>query len=98
MCAWFSRTADNAWRVLVHAQPGASKTEIAGLHDGALKIRVAAPPQEDRANTELTHFLAALFAVPKRNVELVRGHKSRSKQFEVRGSGVDPASLSADQG
>ena len=97
MSAWFSRTADNALRVLIHTQPGAAKTEIAGLHDGALKIRVAAPALEDRANRELTRFLATLFGVPKSGVVLLRGHKSRSKQFEIRGSSIDPAGLTPEE-
>jgi len=97
MAAWFSRSAGNTLRVQIYTQPGASKTEIAGLHDGALKIRVAAPALEDRANQELTRFLAELFSVPKRNVTLLRGHKSRSKQFEVTGSGLDPANIPVEE-
>lgn len=95
MTSWFTTLADQSLRIFVHAQPGASRTEIVGLHDGALKIRVAAPPLEDRANAELIRFLAECFAVPRRNVELLRGDKSRTKQFTIAGSPVNPATLIA---
>jgi len=97
MAAWFDRKADGVLQIRVHTQPGASKTEIAGLHDGRLKIRVAAPALEDRANLELTRFLAALFGVSRQNVELVRGHKSRGKEFAIKGSSVDPAGILAEE-
>jgi hypothetical protein len=93
MQGWYTVVAPGVVRVAIHAQPGASRTEIAGLHDNALKVRVAAPALEDRANAELTVFLATQFNVPKRSVELVRGAKSRGKLFEIRGTAVNPASL-----
>jgi uncharacterized protein (TIGR00251 family) len=77
----------------VHAQPGAKRTEVAGLHGDALKIRVAAPALEDRANEALVVFLAERFNVPRRNVSLLSGHKSREKRFVVMGSRVDPETL-----
>ena len=79
----------------VHAQPGAKRTGVAGLHGGALKVRVAAPALEDRANQALIEFLANAFAVPRRAVTLVSGEKSREKRFAIAGSAVDPGSLLA---
>lgn len=93
MTAWFSRDAGGTVTLRIHAQPGAKRTEIAGLHGDALKVRVAAPALEDRANEALVAFLAATFAVPKRAVILVSGSKSREKRFEVIGSTVDPRVL-----
>jgi uncharacterized protein (TIGR00251 family) len=58
-----------------------------------LKIRVAAPALEDRANDALIEFLAETFDVPKRNVTLLSGHKSREKRFVVVGSSVDVEKL-----
>ena len=69
--------------VSVHAQPGAKRTEVAGLHGEALKVRVAAPALEDRANAVLTEFLADAFAVPRRCVRLLSGAKSRAKRFAI---------------
>jgi uncharacterized protein (TIGR00251 family) len=80
----------------VHAQPGARRTEITGLHGDALKVRVAAPALEDRANQALVDFLAATFEVPRRAVRLVAGVKAREKRFEISGSPVDPGSLVQD--
>ena len=90
--SWFRH--DNERLILsVHAQPGAKRTAIQGLHGGALKIRVAAPPVEGAANDELRHFLAASFAVALRDVELISGQTSRVKRFAIRGSRVDPRTL-----
>jgi uncharacterized protein len=63
----------------IHAQPGAKRTEVVGLHGSALKIRVASPPVEGKANEALRRFLAEAFAVPLRNVTLVRGESRRRK-------------------
>ena len=89
MTSWHRRGADGSIVLAVHAQPGAKRTEIAGLHGDALKVRVAAPALEDRANDALIDFLAQRFSVPKRNVTLLSGHKSREKRFVVAGSRVD---------
>lgn len=93
MSSWHRRDADGSIVLAVHAQPGAKRTEIAGLHGDALKIRVAAPALEDRANDALIEFLAERFQVPKRNVTLLAGQKSREKRFVIAGSGVDAATL-----
>lgn len=77
----------------LHVQPGAKKTAIAGLHGGALKIRLAAPPVEGRANEALLAFIAEIFKVPLRNVTLKQGAQSRHKRVEVTGSTVQAQSL-----
>ena len=93
MNSWFRRDAGGTVTLRVHAQPGARATEVADLHGGALKIRVAAPATEDRANAALVDFLSAAFKVPRRSVTLAPGAKSREKRFAISGSTVDPASL-----
>lgn len=75
----------------VRVVPRASKTAIVGEHDGALKVRVAAPPVEGAANAELTHFLSKQLGVPTRAVEIVGGHTSKTKV--VRAAGAKPADL-----
>jgi len=77
----------------IHAQPGARRTAVAGIHGEALKVRVAAPALEDSANEALAAFLAERFGVPRRNVVLVSGQKSREKRFRISGTTVDPAAL-----
>jgi len=91
--SWYRRRPDGTLAVAIHAQPGAKRTEVAGVHGEALRIRIAAPPVEGRANEALVEFLARLFEVARRDVVLVAGETSRQKRFEIRGSRVDPASI-----
>lgn len=77
----------------LHVQPGAKRSEIVGLHGNALKLKLAAPPIEGRANEALLKFIAELFDVPLRNVELKQGEQSRRKLVVVVGSNVNPESL-----
>ena len=88
---WFRLDAEGIVTLRVHAQPGARRSEVAGLHGTAVKIRVAAPALEDRANGALVAFLAEKFGVPRRDVRLVSGDRSREKRFEIRGSRLAPA-------
>lgn len=70
----------------LHVQPGAARTEVVGLHGGALKVRLAARPVEGAANAELVRFLAEAFGVAKRDVAIERGETSRRKRVSVRGA------------
>ena len=91
--SWWRRTTAGSLVLAIHAQPGARRTEIAGLHGAALKVRVAAPALADRANAALAALLAQRFGVPLRNVALVSGARSREKRFEITGSEVEPGTL-----
>ncbi|MFA7242002.1 MAG: DUF167 family protein [Sulfuricellaceae bacterium] len=77
----------------LHIQPGAKRTEIAGLHGDALKIRIAAPPVEGAANAALIDFLKKRFAVPAAQIVLKHGATGRHKVIEIIGSSIDAASL-----
>ena len=70
-------------RLLV--QPRASRNEIAGLHDDALKIRLTTPPIEGRANKAVIAFLAKLLHLPKSSLTIKSGHQNRSKQVLIQG-------------
>jgi len=70
----------------LHIQPGAKKTALAGLHGAALKIRLAAPPVEGKANDCLIEFLADYLGVARAQVALVSGATSRQKRLRVRGA------------
>jgi hypothetical protein len=94
MAEWYRRR-DDVVTLTLHVQPGAKRSEIAGLHGDALKIRLAAPPIEGRANEALLKFIASIFAVPLRNVELHHGSQSRHKVVAVTGSSIEPESLIA---
>ena len=69
--------------------PRASKSEIVGAHDGALKIRLAAPPVEGAANEELIKTLAKYFDVNKSAVEIVSGATAKTKQIRVTGANAE---------
>ena len=70
----------------VRVVPRASKSEIVGEHDGALKVRIASPPVDGAANAELIKLLAKTFAVSKAQVEIIGGQTSRSKQIKIAGA------------
>lgn len=69
--------------LLVSVVPNAKRTELVGLHDGALRVRLAAPPVDGKANDCLSAWLAAELGLPKRAVSLVRGQTARVKQLQV---------------
>lgn len=91
MVWWTQQT--NSVRLTLHIQPGAKKTEVAGEHGDALKIRLAAPPVDGKANQALMSYLAERFGVPQRQVTLKQGETSRRKVVEISGSSVSPDSL-----
>jgi len=74
-----------ALRFAVRVQPRASRTEIVGVHAGALKVRVQAPPVDGAANAALVSFLADALGVVARDVHIVSGTTSRLKTVEVFG-------------
>jgi uncharacterized protein len=86
---WYRRDGEGIILTL-HVQPGAKRDEIVGLHGEALKIKLAAPPIEGRANEALMKFIAKLFDVPLRQVELKSGEQSRHKVILVQRSRIDP--------
>jgi uncharacterized protein len=81
--------ASHAVIFFVRVQPRASKDEIAGEMDGALKIRLRAPAVENRANEALIEFLAHTLNTPKAAVRILGGERSRTKRVEVRGVTTD---------
>jgi uncharacterized protein (TIGR00251 family) len=70
----------------LHVQPGAVRTEFAGEYGGRLKLRLAAPPVDGKANAALVAFLAEYYGVPKRNVRIVGGASSRRKRVLIEGA------------
>jgi len=70
-------------RLEIKAVPGASKTEFAGVKDGRLRIRLAAAPEDGKANAELLNFLSKALGCPKRDLQLLSGEKSRLKTIAL---------------
>jgi uncharacterized protein (TIGR00251 family) len=87
---WLRQSGDDVLLTL-HIQPGAKKTEVAGQHGDALKIRLAAPPVDGKANDCLIAFLAKRLRVTKAGVELEVGASSRSKRVRI--IGLAPATV-----
>ncbi|MCX8086291.1 MAG: DUF167 family protein [Rhodocyclaceae bacterium] len=77
----------------LYVQPGAKKTEIVGVHGDALKLKLAAPPVEGKANAALLAFLAAQVGARKTAVEIVSGETSRLKRVRI--CGIAPEAIRA---
>ncbi len=75
-------------RLVVHVQPRAAKSEIAGRHGDAIKVRLQAPPVDGAANGELVRFLAETLGIPRRSVTIKSGLTSRRKTVEIEGLGA----------
>lgn len=67
----------------LHVQPGASRTQFAGKHGDRVKVRLAAPAHDGKANQALIAFLAEYYGVPRRNVRITAGLKSRQKRVVI---------------
>ena len=81
---WISETSDGC--VLnVKATPRASKTEVRGIENDTLCIRLQAPPADGKANAALCAFLAETLHLPKRNITLLSGETNRHKRLHLRG-------------
>lgn len=70
-------------RLALSVVPNAQRTAVDGLHDGALRVRLAAPPVDGKANDTLLRWLAGELGLPRRALELVRGAGARRKAVEV---------------
>ena len=77
----------------VRVVPRASRDKIAGIHDGALRVRLTAPPVEGAANEALVAFLSGVLRVPKRDIEIVSGQTARNKVVSV--YGLSPREIEA---
>jgi uncharacterized protein (TIGR00251 family) len=69
----------------LHVQPGARRSEVAGMHGERIKVRVAARAVDGAANAALVELLARELGVPKSRVEIVAGHSARAKRVRVTG-------------
>jgi uncharacterized protein (TIGR00251 family) len=78
-------------RLVLHVQPRARRTEVAGRHGDAVKVRLAAPPVDGAANAELVRFLAERLGVARAAVRIVAGAGARRKLVEVDGLTADQA-------
>ena len=89
MLQYSVQNGDLVFRVQV--VPRASRSEVVGEHNGALRVRLAAPPVDGAANDELRRLLARTFNVPRSSIQLVSGQGSRTKQIRI--AAVDAEAL-----
>jgi uncharacterized protein (TIGR00251 family) len=75
----------------IHVIPNASRTQADGTHDGALRVRLHAPPVDGKANLALAAWLADTLGIAKRYVGLVRGQTSKRKQLRVSATACETA-------
>ena len=80
------RENESGVTVMIAAQPGAKTTALVGLHDGALRVRIAAPALDGRGNAALCAWLAQTLHLTRRDVSIKRGEKSRRKQVALQRS------------
>jgi uncharacterized protein (TIGR00251 family) len=81
----------------LHIQPRASKNEVCGVQDNALKVRLTSPPVDGAANKLCREFLAGIFGVPKSAVEIIAGETSRHKRVSIRGNDAGQLALIAEK-
>ena len=79
---------DGAATFRIRVQPRASRTDVTGEYEGAIKLRITAPPVDGKANEECIRFLARLLEVPPRAIEIVSGETSRDKVIRVQAIGA----------
>jgi len=85
---WLRQEKNGDSLLTLHIQPNARKTEFAGRHGDAIKLRLAAPPVDGKANLALCAFLAQFCGVAKSAVTLVSGESSRAKRVRIQGGGA----------
>jgi uncharacterized protein (TIGR00251 family) len=79
---------DRGVELTLRVQPRASRTRVVGLHGDALKIALAAPPVDGKANDALLAFLSELFGLPRARISLISGDTSRTKRVRIDGVGA----------
>ena len=87
--SWLTTGKNNAPVIAVHAQPGAKRTAVVGVHGDRLKIALASPPVDGKANATLIKYLSKGLGVSKSSVRLLSGDTSREKRIEVVGLSTD---------
>ncbi len=80
--SWFQEK-NNSIAINVYVVTGACRTEITGIYNNSLKIKLNAKPQDNEANKELVYFLSKSLKLPKSNIEIIIGQKQRNKVLSL---------------
>jgi uncharacterized protein (TIGR00251 family) len=82
---WQIRESNDGLDLIFHVQPRASRNELSGIHNCAMKIRLAAPPVDDAANRALIDFLCSVLDIPKSRCRIKAGLRARTKTVHIIG-------------
>lgn len=91
MSAHWYHWGEDQLELKLYIQPGAQRNEVVGLHADRLKVRIAARPQEGKANGELLRFLAREFGVARSKVNLLSGEACREKRVMICSPTINPS-------
>jgi uncharacterized protein (TIGR00251 family) len=89
--------AESTTRLRLRVSPGAQRTELAGRHGDAWKVRVSAPPERGRANDAVLRLLATRLRIPRGSLAVVAGHGGRDKVVELHGLDATEAERRLEQ-
>jgi uncharacterized protein len=78
-----ARETSTGIEVKLHVLPRAKRCEISGMHNGALKLKITAPPVDDAANRAIIKFFSDLLGIPKSSLCISTGLKSRDKTLQI---------------
>lgn len=90
-CGSVIEAENDSCRVRLYVQPRASRISLCGIHDTFIKLRITAPPVDNKANTMIIAYLAKKLKVAKSQVSLVSGMQSRQKTMSIQGMGAQKA-------
>lgn len=90
MATWCSALPTGV-RLAVQITPNAKKTEVIGVHDDALKLKLAAQPIEGKANEALIRYLSDVLKVPRSAITITHGQTNKKKLLEIKTAGLTPA-------
>jgi uncharacterized protein len=79
------RAIDGGIEIRLHIQPRARKSGIVGIHNKALKVKISAPPVDDAANRAIIDYFSGLLGLPKSNIKIASGLKSKEKALQIKG-------------
>jgi uncharacterized protein (TIGR00251 family) len=86
-----SEQKDGTLLLTVYVQPRAARILLTGLHNGALKLSITAPPVEGKANKAVVEYIARLFNIPPKAVSIKSGHQSRTKRLTIKNISLNTA-------
>jgi uncharacterized protein (TIGR00251 family) len=82
-------TGEESARIIVRVQPNARRNEVVRFDDGALHVKIAAPPVKGKANSALLDFLSDILGVSKSHLSIEKGVTSRMKVITIEGMSLD---------